>query len=346
MKLTRNHTVVAAAMLAAALCAAPAFSQDPAPLQLLRTYPLPADIKGAFDHVVVDVKGNRIFLTPEYYHEVLVLDLQTGKLIQEIKGIDKPHAILYRADTNTLYVTDGEDGSVKVFDGTTYKLTHRIALLKDADSIGYDAQTHELFVDNGGGDVGAKYSMFSVIDTDKFTKTADIKIDGDTLEAMALDPNSAQTFVVNRANTGVSVVDRKTHEVKALWPITLGKPAVTMGYDAAHHRLFIGCRSGQLVVLDSESGKELQALPITKGVDDTVYDPASGRVYSAADGAMTVYQQIDADHYKLLGDVPTAPLAKTARLVPQLGEMFIAAPQHDTTAASLLVYKVVGAGSN
>ena len=34
------------------------------------------------------------------------------------KGIVRPHAILYREDTNRLYVTDGGDGSVKVYDGS------------------------------------------------------------------------------------------------------------------------------------------------------------------------------------------------------------------------------------
>ena len=342
----RLNVALAAAILYSTFIgvSAPAQSSNQqSPLQLITSYRLPGNIKGHFDHIVVDVKGNRLFATPEDYHAVLVLSTQTGKVIHEIQGIEKPHAILFRPDLNLLYITDGEDGSVKVFDATSYKLEHRIPLLKDADSIGYDPHTHYLYVDNGGGDVGQKYSMLSVIDTNKFAKVADIKIDGDTLEAMALDPNRPQLYINNRDKNQVQVVNRYTRGLIAAWPVTMGKTNVTMAYDVSHHRLFVGCRSGQLVVLDADSGKELQALPIVKGVDDTTFDEVSGRIYSAGDGEMSVYQEIDANHYKLLGNVPTGPLGKTARLVPEMNRMFIAVPQHGSTDPSILVFKPVGA---
>jgi DNA-binding beta-propeller fold protein YncE len=309
----------------------------------VRTFKLPPDIKGHFDHILVDAKGKRLFATPEDYHAVLVISTETGKLIHEIKGIEKPHAILYRPEKDAFYITDGEDGSVKVFNATTYQLEHRIPLLKDADSMGYDPATQYLYVDNGGGDVGASYSMLSVIDTNKFTKVADIRIDGDTLEAMALDPNRPQLYVNDRAKNTIVVVNRWTRKLIASWPVTMGKTNITMGYDVDHHRLFVGCRDGKLVVFDTDSGKELQALPIVAGVDDTAFDPTSGRIYLAGDGAMSVYQEVDANHYKLLGNVPTGPLGKTARLAPELDRMYIAVPQHGTTDPSIMVFKPVGA---
>jgi len=342
----RLSAAVAGAIMSFAFMAvsAPAQSSNQqSPLQLVTTYHLPGNIQGHFDHILVDVKSNRLFATPEDFHAVLVLNAQTGKLIHEIQGIEKPHAILFRPDLNLLYITDGEDGSVKVFDATSYKLQHRIPLLKDADSIGYDPQTHYMYVDNGGGDVGQKYSMLSVIDTSKFVKIADIKVEGETLEAMALDPNRPQLYVNNRDKNQVQVVNRYTRGLIAAWPITMGKTNVTMAYDVSHHRLFVGCRSGQLIVLDADSGKELQALPIVKGVDDTAFDEASGRIYSAGDGAMSVYQEVDANHYKLLGNVSTGPLGKTARLVPEMDRMFIAVPQHGSTDPSIMVFKPVGA---
>lgn len=341
----RFAVALPAAVLFAAAAAVPSHAQSSGkemPLQLVDTYKLPGNIKGHFDHIVVDSKGKRLFATPEDYHAVLVLSTETGKLLHQINGIEKPHAILFRPDLDLLYVTDGEDGSVKVFDAVNYKLEHRIPLLKDADSIGYDPGTHYLYVDNGGGDVGQKYSMLSVIDTNRFAKVADIKIDGDTLEAMALDPNRPQLYINNREKNQVQVVNRYTRQLMATWPVTKGKDNVTMAYDVAHHRLFVGCRSGQLVVFDTTTGKELQALPIVKGVDDTAFDDSTGRIYSAGDGAMSVYQEVDSDHYKLLGDVPTGPLGKTARLVPELDRMYIAVPQHGGTDPSIMVFKPMG----
>ena len=67
---------------------------------------------------------------------------------------------------------------------------------------------------------------------------------------------------------------------------------------------FVACRSGQVVVFDTNTGKELQALEIVKGVDDLTFDIASKRLYAAGDGAVSVYQAADADHYTLLGNAP------------------------------------------
>ncbi len=283
--------------------------QETVPLKLVQTITLPATVKGHFDHFEVDLKGGRLFATPEGYKSVLVFDLETGKLIHTIGGIGKSHAVLYREDLNRIYVTDGEVGDVKIFDGKTYRLLSSVKLLEDADSIGYDPATKYLYVDNGGGDVHQTYSMISVVDTTAGKKLADIKVDGDTLEAMALETSSPKTNVA-------------------------------IGLDEADHRLFVACRDGQISVVDTQTGREITTLPITKGVDDLKYDISSKRIYSAGDGNVDVYEQTDRDNYKKLGAVPTGPLGKTARLVPELNKYFVAVPQHETESAKILVFEV------
>src|ERR1700687_1114816 len=125
--------------------------QETSPLNLVQTFKLPAEVKGNFDHFAIDLKGSRLFATPENYKAAVVFDLKTGKLIHTISGIERPHAVLYRAHLDRLYVTDGEAGDVKIFDSTTYRLLSSVKLLEDADSIGYDPATKYLYIDNGGG---------------------------------------------------------------------------------------------------------------------------------------------------------------------------------------------------
>jgi DNA-binding beta-propeller fold protein YncE len=315
--------------------------QVAAPIKLIQTYELPAEVKGNFDHFGIDLKGGRLFATPERYHAVVVFDLKTGELVHKIDGIGKPHAVLYREDLNRIYVTDGDAGDLKVFDGTTYKLVSSVKLLEDADSIGYDPVTKYLYIDNGGGDVHQTYSMLSVVDTSANHKLADLKIDGDTLEAMTLENSTPKMYVNNRAKNQVSAVDREKRELIASWPVTLCKNNVAMALDEAHHRLFVACRTGQIAVLDTQTGKEVTSFPITKGVDDITYDAASKRVYAACDGAVDIYEQSDPDSYKLLANVPTGPMGRTARLVPELKRYFVAVPQHGTTSAKVLVFDVL-----
>src|ERR1700674_3444057 len=258
--------------------------QQSAPLKLVQTYKLPPDVKGNFDHFAIDLSGNRLFATPEEYKAVLVFDLKSGKLIHKITGIEKPHAVLYRPDLHRLFITDGESGDLKIVDSESFAILSSVKLLEDADSIGYDPKTKYLYIDNGGGDVHQTYSMLSVVDTTVGKKLADIKIDGDTLEAMALESSSPRIYVNNKAKSQVDVIDREKRELIASWPVTKGKVNVAMALDETNHRLFIACRRGQIVVMDTQTGKEIAALPITKGVDDLTYDPGSKRIYAAGDG--------------------------------------------------------------
>src|ERR1700732_4363877 len=252
--------------------------QESAPLKLVQTYKLPPDVKGNFDHFAIDLSGNRLFATPEAYKAVLVFDLKSGKLIHKIAGIEKPHAILYRPDLKRLFITDGESGDVKIVDSDSYAILSSVKLLEDADSIGYDPKTKYLYIDNGGGDVHQTYSMFSIVDTTAGKKLADIKVDGDTLEAMVLDNVSPRIFLNNKAKSQVDVVDRDKRPLLPSWPVAKCKTNVAMALDETNHRLFIACRTASMVVMDTQSGKEITALPITKGVDDAVYDPASKRI--------------------------------------------------------------------
>lgn len=315
-------------------------AQDLSPLKLVQTFKLPPGVKGNFDHFAIDLKNGRLFATPEDYQAVLVLDLKSGKLLHSIQGIEKPHAILYREDLNRLYVTDGEAGDLKIFDSTSYALLSSVKLLEDADSIGYDPATKYLYIDNGGGDVHQTYSMISVVDTTTGKKVADLKVDGDTLEAMALEKSSPKMYVNNKAKSQVDVIDRNKREIVASWPVTKSKTNVAMALDEANHRLFVACRGGDIVVLDTSSGQELTALPITKGVDDLVFDAGSKRLYASADGYADVYMQADANNYKLLAKIPTGQLGRTALLVTELKRYFVAVPRHGTSTAVILVFEV------
>jgi DNA-binding beta-propeller fold protein YncE len=329
-------------MLAAAFLAfvTATVCQQPPPLKQSETFGLPGEIKGHFDHFGVDVGGRRLFATPEDYRSVLVLDLDSGKIIHRIEGVARPHAVLFREDLNRIFVTDGTDGDLKIFDGKTYELIQSVKLLPDADSIGYDPTNGYLYIDNGGGDAHQTYSMLSVVDTTAGRKLADIRIEGETLEAMALEITTPRIFVNNRARNQVSVVDRVKRSVLASWPVIACKDNVAMSLDEPDHRLFVGCRSGQIVVLDTGNGKEVQAVPIAKGVDDLAFDPVRKRIYAACDGEVDVYQLADPDHYRPLGTIPSGPLGRTARLVPELNRYFVAVPAHGSESAAVLVYEV------
>ncbi len=336
----KNYRLISAA--ACLLVPFMAAAQSSAPLKPMTKYRMPDSIHGRFDHLGGDLRGNRLFLAAEGAHEVPVFDLRTGKYIRAIKDIEIPHAILVRQDINRIYVTDGGAGALKIYDGKTYRLLKTMPLKVDADSIAYDPASHYLYVVNGGGDAHETFSMVSIVDTTRGQKIADIKIDGDTLEAMALESSSHRMYVNDASKNLVAVIDRKTRSQVASWPVTMGKHNVAMALDETNHRLFVACRSGEIVVFDTKTGKELQSLAIGKGVDDLIFDPATKRIYAscgAAGGTTFVYEQQDPDHYKLLAQVPTGPGGKNELLVPQLKRYFVIVPPQ-AAAGEVFVFKV------
>ena len=301
---------------------------------------MPASVHGKFDHLGIDQKGGRLFVAAESAHQVLIFDLKSGKYLRSIADIEIPHAIFVREDLNRIYITDGGSGALKVYDGNTYALLKAIPLKVDADSIGYDPATHFLYIDNGGGDAHETFSMLTVVDTTRDEKVAEVKIDGDTLEAMAIEPSTDKMYVNNPAKNEVTVVNRKTRSVLASWPVKLGKRNVAMALNGAGDRLFVASRSGDVSIFDTATGKELSSFPIGKGVDDLAFDSATKRLYvpCGGDGLTYVYEQRGQDAYRLIGKVPSGPGGKNALLDKPLGRYFVIVPPHASAPGAVYAY--------
>ncbi|MGH9652189.1 MAG: YncE family protein [Bryobacteraceae bacterium] len=318
-------------------------AQAAAPLRLVAKYKMPPGITGRFDHLGADLRGNRLFVAAETAHKVLVFNLRSGKFIRAIGGIGIPHAIFCREDLNRIFVTDGGAGEVRIYDGKTYRQIGTVKLKVDADSIGYDPATHDLYVVNGGGDAHETFSMLGVVNTTSDKKAGDIKIDGDTLEQMALALSEPLLYIENPSKSQVDVVNRRTRSIVATWPITMGHRNVAIAFDPASQRLFVACRSGVLVILDSKTGKQLQSLPIGKGVDDLIFDPHFKRIYASCGGGtgtVVVYHEDSPNHYTLLGKIPSGPGGKNEVLVPRLDHLFVTIPPRGGTPGEVYVYDV------
>ena len=331
----------AAIVFVVGLCSS-ALGQDPMPLKLVATIPLPGLHDGDFDHFAPDVDGHRLFLTGEENGKVLVLDTSTNRLIHTMEDVKAPHAILYRKDLKKLFIVEGDASAVKVYDSDTYQAGAEIKVAVDADSIAYDPATNYLYVVNGGREAHTPYSLISVIDTNTAKKLRDIKIASNRVEAIVLEKSGPRMFLNITGQNAVGVMDRNKSSLSATWPLPAGdKLNVAMTLDEASHRLFVATRNpGKLIVLDSNSGKVITSMPAVGMVDDMSYDPQRKRLYLAGDQFVDVFEQKDADHYALLAKVPGSFRAKTAILVPELNRYYLAVPHHAEQQAEVRVYDI------
>src|SRR3984893_12019102 len=85
-------------------------------LGLVETIPLPGD--GYMDHLTVDVKGQRLFVSGEAAKSLITVDLRAGKVIHETKGLSAmPKKPFYLPETDEVWMTL-TDSSIVAISGT------------------------------------------------------------------------------------------------------------------------------------------------------------------------------------------------------------------------------------
>jgi len=323
--------------------AAFAAASDSNPLKLVKSVDLPK-YSGDFDHFAADISGNRLFLAAEDHGTLEVFDLKSAKWIKTIRGFEVPHSILYLPASQKLFVTDGGESMSKVLNGPDFQVLKKVRLVPGADSLAYDPKNHRAYVVTGGKDVKMKESVLSVIDTTDFSKKADLKFDSAHVEGMALESQGRRMFVNVTDHNEVDVVNRDSMKIVDRWPLQNVGENSPMILDELNHRLFIVCRKpAKLVVVDTETGKQVGAWDTAGHSDGMAFDSAHKRIYvPGAEGYIAVYQQIDADHYELMAKVPTAPGAKTCLLVPELNRLYVAvSPGEGKYGARVLAFETL-----
>lgn len=336
----RLHLIVLSLFL---MLGASGWAQNKTPLQLVGTIPLPGLHDGDPDHFAVDLKGHRLFLAAEENSKVEIIDTRTNKLIHTITGLKAPHSIVFRPHLDKLFVVDGEASEIKIYRSDNYKLIGHIPLSIDADSMAYDPVTKYMYVVNGGREAHTPYSFISIVDTTHAKKLADIKINSNRLEALALENSGSLLYFNITGDNAVGVINRVKRSLVNTWSISsIAHQNVPLAFDEADHRLFVVTREpGKLIVLDSMSGNVVTSMPCVDFSDDAVYDAKNKRIYVAGTDFVDVFQQQDPDHYSRLAEVPGSYRAKTAILVPELNRYYLGVPRHGSQEAEVRIFKVV-----
>jgi len=313
----------------------------PAGLREVGSVPLPG-VEGRFDHFAVDAEGKRLFVAALGNDTVEVVDLapNPGRQAGTIKGLKKPAGVAFLPGLNRIAVASGGDGKCRFYDARTLARVGEVGGLDDADNVRYDAAKRLLYVGYGGG-------ALAVIDPAAMRVVAEVKLPAHP-ESFRLETGGPRVFVnVPDANNAVVVVDRDKRAVVATWRLKGAGANFPMWLDEPHRRLFVGCRRpAKLLVLDTQSGATGASVDCVGDADDVSYDEASKRVYvTGGDGAVTVIEQLDADHYRSAGEVKTAPGARTSLFVPELHRLYVAVPHRGAQRAEIKVFDTTGAGS-
>jgi len=131
-------------------------------------------------------------------------------------------------------------------------------------------------------------------------------------------------------------VDVNTLAVKDRWALAPCATPTSLAMDIENRRLFVGCRSKQLAVLDADTGKIVFTAPIGERVDAGAFDSKSRLVYlSTGDGKIFVFHQDSADKYSMAQEIITKPGAKIMGYDPKTGNLFV--PTNENGSMQVLV---------
>jgi DNA-binding beta-propeller fold protein YncE len=257
----------------------------PAPAQakwdVTRTMHIGGD--GGWDYLTVDSQTHRLFV-PRSTH-TLVLDADSGKVLGDIPGQKTAHGVAIVPSLGRGFITDGGgDGAILIFDLKTYAVLGKLAAEPDTDGIIYDAALERILAVSGDKGVLMTFKA----DIDPKSGKIDTPIDlGGAPEFLASD-GSGKVYINLEDKDVVAEVDLSAKKVLARWPVTPGGHPVGMALDEKTHRLFVGCRNPQkMIVMSTEDGKVLASLPIGAGVDATKVD--GGQAFaSCRDGSLVV----------------------------------------------------------
>ena len=280
--------------------------------QITKKIPVPG--QGSWDYLTVDEGSRRLYVS--HGSQVEVLDVDSHAIVGQIPHTLGVHGIAIAPELGRGFVSNGQASTVTIFDLKTLKPIADVPTGKKPDAIIYDPATSRVFAFNGGSDSA---TVINAADG-KVAGTIDL---GGGPEFAVADGNG-NIFNNLEDESLVLKINSRTLKVEQRWPAAPCQKPSSIAMDRPNGRLFIGCRSQVMAVMDSATGRVITTLPIGDHVDATAFDPDTKLIFNSnGEGTITVIRLESPDKYSVVENVKTLPRAKTMALDPKTHQLFL-----------------------
>jgi len=270
--------------------------------------------QGSWDYLTVDESARRLYVS--HATQVEVLDVDSGAIVGKIENTPGVHGIAIAPELGRGFVSNGQSSTVTIFDLKTLKTIAEVPVGKKPDAIIYDPATSRVFAFNGDSNSATAIDAA----TGKVAGTVDL---GGGPEFAVADGSGYVYDNVEDASL-VLKINSRTLKVEQRWPTAPCASPSSIAMDRPNRRLFIGCRSKVMAVMNADTGQVVTTLPIGDHVDATAFDPDSRLVFNSnGEGTVTVIHQDSPDKYSVVENVKTLPKAKTMALDPKTHRLFL-----------------------
>jgi YVTN family beta-propeller protein len=270
--------------------------------------------EGSWDYLAVDEAARRLYVS--HGTQVEVIDLDSESVVGNIPKTMGVHGIAVAHDLGRGFTSNGQSSNVTIFDLKSLKPISDVPTGKKPDAIIFDPATSRVFAFNGGSNSATAIDAA----TGKVAGTVDL---GGGPEYAAADGNG---FVYDNLEDESLVlkIDAQKLKVDQRWPTAPCASPSSMAIDPANRRLFIGCRSKVMAVMNADTGQVITTVPIGDHVDATAFDAASRLIFNSnGEGTITVIHEDGPDKYSVVEAVKTLPRAKTMVLDPKTHQLFL-----------------------
>jgi DNA-binding beta-propeller fold protein YncE len=282
-----------------------AYAQEHATYKVTRTLDLGGD--GSWDYLTYDRDAHRLFIARST--RVMVIDLNASKLIGEIPDTSGVHGVALVPGLHRGVTSNGKANTATIFDLDTLKPIATVPTGEKPDGILWEPFSGLVLTMNG------RANSVSLLDPKAGQVVGTISLPG--RPETAVSDKRGKVFVNLEDKGQIAEIDMKKHAVVNTWSLDGCTEPTGLAIDLDHRRLFSGCHSGVLVVVDAGTGKNVQKLPIGNGVDAVTFDPLTRTVFTSnGEGSVSVIEQLGANSYRSLENVQTLPGAKTMALDP------------------------------
>ena len=277
----------------------------------LTRFPLGGD--GGWDYLVVDAPTRRLFIARS--NRIMVVDVDTGKPIGEITGLERAHGVALVNSLNRGFASSGGTGEVVAFDLKTLKILGKIKAGENPDAILFDQASKRLFAFNG------KSSNITAIDPESLKVLGTVPVSGKP--EFAVSDEAGHVFFNIEDKNELDVLDPAQLKITAQYPLAPCEEPTGVSLDRVSKRLIVGCGNRVAAIVAADTGKISQTFKVGDGVDATAYDTDRKLAFvSAGEGVLTILAS-SAKGFKSIQDLKTVKGARTLAVDEKTGRIFL-----------------------
>jgi YVTN family beta-propeller protein len=277
---------------------------------------------GGFDYANFDPATDRILMARTDF--TTVIDIKTGK-VSQLTSAAAGHMAMPLPGTTQLLLPQRK-GTIRIVDAATDKVVTELPGGKNPDGAVYDTFSKLVFVMN------RESAEATVVDPAAKKVVATIPIGG-SIEFTASD-GAGKIFANDESVGDIAVIDAKTLKLSGRYKMEGCMAPSGLAFVPGAKLLISSCRNQVAKVIEADTGKEVASLPIGRGPDAVIYDPARKLAFipCGADGVLEVISLADPAHIAVVQHLPTQAGSRTGTLDPGTGRLYLMASKPDPSA--------------